>query len=94
MTTERKLTLLLIPFQTYCALALFGMLLYGAAYGHMTKSLLIMVLAFASFPSWFLWLIGAAILAHFRLTRRASVNTIVALAWGLAAAFLMPSLAR
>ena len=94
MTTERKFKVLLIPFQTYCALALLGLLLCRAAYGHEIKTPLIMFLAWSSIASSFLWLIGAAVQAHFRFTTRASVNAAVAIASIFAAAYLMPYLAK
>ena len=60
MTIERKVTFLLIPFQTYCALTLLGLLLCRATYGHEAKTPLIMFLAWSSIASSFFWLIGAA----------------------------------
>jgi hypothetical protein len=94
MTIERKFTLMLIPFQAYCALALLGLLLCRAAYGHEAKTPIIMFLAWSSIASSLLWLIGAAVQAHFRFTTRASVNAVVALASIFASAHLMPCLAR
>ena len=94
MTIERKFTLMLLPFQTYCAFALLGLLLYRGAYGHEAQTPLMMFLVWSSIASSFLWLIGAAVQAHFRFTGRASVNAVLAIASIIAAGHLTPYLAR
>jgi hypothetical protein len=94
MTTERKFVVLMLPFQAYCAVALVGLLMCRAAYGHETQTPLIMFLAWSSIGSSFLWLIGAAVQAHFRLTTQACMNAAFAIATIYAVSYLMPYLAR
>ncbi len=84
----------MVPFQAYCAVALLGLLACRAMYGHEFQAPLIMFLAWSCIASSFLWLIGAAVQAHFRFTGRASVNAALAILALYCAARLTPYLAR
>jgi len=94
VTTKRKLTALLIPFQIYCAIALLGLLLCRTACGYEVETPLGMFLAWSSIASSVLWLIGAAVQAHFRFAMQAGLNALAAIASILAVAHLMPYLAK
>jgi hypothetical protein len=94
MTTQRKVLFWILPFQSYSVLSLLGLVACRAAYGHADGRLLIMFLAWSSIASSFLWLVGAAVQAHFRFIERACVNAALAIAAIFAAAHLMPYLAR
>jgi hypothetical protein len=92
--TQRQTSLLMVPFQAYCVAALLGLLACRAMYGHEFRAPLIMVLAWSCIASSFLWLIGAAVQAHFRFTGRACANTVLAIVALFFAAELMPYWAR
>jgi hypothetical protein len=92
--TQRQTSLLMVPFQAYCAGALLGLVACRAVYGHEAHAPLSMFLAWSCIASSFLWLIGAAVQAHFRFTGRACVNAGLAVLALFFAAELMPYLAR
>lgn len=91
---QRQTSLLMAPFQAYCAAALLGLLAGRALYGHEVHAPLTMLLAWSCIVSSFLWLIGAAVQAHFRFIGRACVNAGLAIVALFFAAELMPYLAR
>jgi hypothetical protein len=93
MTPQRKLTVLLMPFQAYCVLALLALLVCGAPQ-HAVNFRFVMFLAWSCVASSFLWLIGAAVQAHFRFVGIASINALLAIAALYAAGRLMPCLAK
>ena len=92
--TQHQTSLLMVPFQAYCVVGLLGLLACRVVYGHEAHASLIMFLGWSSIASSFLWLIGAAIQAHFGFTSRACANAGVAILALFAAAGLMPYLAR
>jgi hypothetical protein len=92
--TQRQTSLLMVPFQGYCAAALLGLVACRALYGHEVHAPLIMFLAWSCIASSFLWLIGAAIQAHFRFIGRACLNAALAMLALFFAAELVPYLAR
>jgi len=92
--TQRQTSLLMVPLQVYCAVALLGLLAARAVYGHEGHGPLMKFLAWSCIASSFLWLIGAVVQAHFRFTGKACVNAGLALLALFCAAALMPYLAR
>lgn len=92
--TQRQTSLLMVPFQAYCAAALLGLLAARAVYGHEGHAPLMMFLAWSCIASSFLWLIGAGVQAHFRFTRKACVNAGLAVLALFCAAEFMPYWAR
>jgi hypothetical protein len=92
--TQRQTSLLMVPFQAYCVAGLVGLLACRAAYGHEAATPLIMFLLWSSIASSFLWLIGAAVQAHFGFTGRACVSAVLAIVALFSAAGLAPYLAR
>ena len=81
----------MLPFQSYSLLSLVALSICRSAFGHEDDGLLIVVLAWSSIGSSFLWLAGAAVQAHFRFVGNASVNAVLAVAAIFAAAHLMLS---
>ena len=92
--TQRQTSLIMVPFQTYCALALLGLVACRLGYGHEAHTRLITILAWSCIASCFLWLIGAAVQAHFRFRAKACVNAVLAVLVLLFAAGLMPYFVR
>ena len=83
MTTQRKVEFLMLPFQSYSVLSLLGLLACRVAYGHADDRLLIMFLSWSSIIASFMWLLGAAVQAHFRFIQRACLNAVLAIVSGI-----------
>ncbi len=92
--TLRQTSLLMLPFQAYCALGLVGLLACRAAHGHEAETPFVIFLLWSSVASSFLWLIGAAVQAHFRFIGKACINAALAILALFSAAGLAPYIAR